>query len=62
LKKLGADGAKELNQIVHSKNITKLEKKVENNPRERYMNTAKYNYDLPPVIFWNEVELKIRLQ
>ena len=26
------------------------------------MNTAKYNYDMPPMVFWNEVELKIRLE
>lgn len=25
------------------------------------MGTCKYNYELPPMVFWNEVELKIRL-
>jgi len=25
------------------------------------MSTSKYNYETPPMIFWNEVELKIRL-
>ena len=25
------------------------------------MDTAKYNYMLPPMVFWNEIELKIEL-
>jgi hypothetical protein len=25
------------------------------------MSTARYNYEMPPMIFWNEVDLKIRL-
>ena len=25
------------------------------------MQTAKYNYETPPMIFWNEVELKVGL-
>jgi hypothetical protein len=25
------------------------------------MHTAKYNYEIPPVLSWNEVELKIEL-
>jgi len=25
------------------------------------MSTSKYNYEMPPMIFWNEVELKIKL-
>ena len=40
----------------------KLDKKLEGNIRERYMNTAKYNYDMPPMVFWNEIELKLRLE
>ena len=26
------------------------------------MDTARYNYDLPPMVFWNEVDLKVNLQ
>jgi hypothetical protein len=26
------------------------------------MATARYNYDMPPMVFWNEVDLKIQLQ
>ena len=29
--------------------------------RDQYMQTAKYNYETPPMIYWNEVELKIWL-
>lgn len=26
------------------------------------MSKAKYNYELPPLVFWNEVDLKLQLQ
>ena len=31
------------------------------NARDRLMSTSKYNYEFPPMVFWNEVELKIGL-
>jgi len=31
------------------------------NARDRLMSTSKYNYEFPPMVFWNEVELKILL-
>jgi hypothetical protein len=40
--------------------VKKLEKRLKN-ARDRIMSTCKYNYELPPMVFWNEVELKIRL-
>lgn len=60
LKKLGDEGTREVNQIVQSKNIKKMEKRNKN-ARDRLMSTSKYNYEFPPMVFWNEVELKIRL-
>jgi len=26
------------------------------------MSKAKYNYDQPPLVYWNEVEIKLNLQ
>jgi len=26
------------------------------------MTTGKYNYEYPPMIFWNEIEMKVRLE
>jgi len=60
LKKLGDEGTREVNQIIQSKNIKKMEKRNKN-ARDRLMSTSKYNYEFPPMVFWNEVELKIRL-
>ena len=62
VKKLGETGDTECAQIINSKPVIKTEKKLEGNVREKYMNTAKYNYDQPPMVFWNEVELKLRLE
>ena len=58
--KLGDESVKELQQIIASKNISKLDKKVKN-MRDQIMNTAKYNYEAPPKIIWNEPELKLQL-
>lgn len=60
MKKLGDEGNRELGQIIVSKHVEKMEKKPKN-LRDQYMQTAKYNYDTPPMIFWNEVELKVGL-
>ena len=60
LKKLGEEGTKEVNQIILSKNIKKMEKRNKN-ARDKLMSTSKYNYEFPPMVFWNEVELKLRL-
>lgn len=38
-----------------------MDKKTEKNPRDQYFSTCKYNYDMPPMIFWNEIELKLSL-
>jgi hypothetical protein len=57
-KKLGDVGMKELQQIISAKHVLKQEKKI-SNPRDHYMSKAKYNYELPPLVYWNEVELKL---
>ena len=61
MKKLGDEGNRELGQIIQSKHVKKMKQKAKN-LRDEYMQTAKYNYDTPPMIFWNEVELKIGLE
>ena len=30
--------------------------------RDQLVASSRYNYEYPPMVFWNEVELKIRLQ
>ena len=30
--------------------------------RDQLVATSRYNYEYPPMVFWNEVELKIRLE
>jgi hypothetical protein len=40
--------------------VNKLEKKQVNS-RDIYMNTSKYNYEQPPMIIWNELDLKLHL-
>jgi hypothetical protein len=60
MKKLGDDGMRELQQIVEAQHLRKLQKQIKN-PRDALMSTAKYNYELPPMIYWNEVELKVGL-
>ena len=32
------------------------------NMRDQLLATSRYNYEYPPMVFWNEVELKIRLE
>ncbi len=29
--------------------------------RDQILSTARYNYESPPKVYWNEVELKINL-
>lgn len=45
VKKLGETGEQELALIIGSQHVIKTEKKLEGNVREKYMQTAKYNYD-----------------
>jgi len=40
--------------------VYKQEQKLQNN-KDIYMSKCKYNYEMPPMVQWNEVELKIRL-
>ena len=53
-------GGKELEKIIQVQHVNKQEKKLLN-ARDRVMATARYNYETPPLIFWNQVELKVRL-
>ena len=38
-----------------------MKKKTHDKLRETFIQTSKYNYETPPMIYWNEVELKIGL-
>ncbi len=59
-RKMGVTGLKELSLIQEAFPHIKAEKR---NPgiREQTMNTAKYTYELPPMVLWNQVELKVEL-
>ena len=60
VKKLGDRGVKEMKQILQAAHVRKLENRVRN-ARDRIMQTAKYNYEMPPLALSNEVELKLEL-
>ena len=61
MKKLGEEGVRELAQIIQSKPVTKNEKRIQN-ARDQFMSTSRYNYEMPPMVIWNMVELKTSLQ
>ena len=60
-KKLGDKGYKELAAIINSMSHIKKEKKVGTLIKDQYLSTAKYNYELPPMLIWNQVDLKVQL-
>ena len=57
---MGAKGRSETDIIMAAQPLTKLENKIRN-PRDEIMFTAKYNYEGPPKVLWNEPDLKITL-
>ncbi|CDW82479.1 UNKNOWN [Stylonychia lemnae] len=59
-RKLGVQGQKELHHILQSQYATKLDKRNQN-LRDKYINTCKYNYESPNLIVWNDLELKSQL-
>ena len=61
LRKLGERGMKELDQIKETFTFVKQEKKVRS-VRDTYFQTASYNYELPPMILWNQLDLKLLLE
>ena len=59
--KLGARGSQELMQLMESRPEEKSAKKI-SGLKDELVASAKYNYDLPPLVIWNQVELKVRLE
>jgi hypothetical protein len=59
-KKLGDLGAKELDHIIQSQHRSKQDRKCKN-ARDKVLATAQYNYDTPPMVHWNQVELKLSI-
>ncbi len=60
-RKLGDVGKNELAQLVAALPHSKREKKASPLIKDIYMAKAKYNYELPPMILWNQIDLKLSL-
>jgi hypothetical protein len=61
LRKMGDRGYKEMEAIANAQNFVKQEQKVKN-MRDSYLVSSRTNYDLPPLMIWNQVELKLSLE
>ena len=59
-RKMGDRGLSELALLMNSLPCIKAEKK-QKTLRDQYFATNKYTYDLPPMIIWNRIELKLQL-
>jgi hypothetical protein len=57
---MGDRGYKEMAMLMNAQQHAKTERRVRG-VREEFMQKAKSNYDLPPMILWNQVELKLSL-
>ena len=60
-RKMGDRGHAELAQLMNSLPHIKAEKKSKT-LKDQYMQTSKYNYELPPMIIWNQIDLKLQLE
>lgn len=49
-----------MQKILYSQNISKIERKNQN-LRDKFLNSAKYTYELPRMIAWNQIDLKLTL-
>lgn len=61
LRRLGDTGEKELNMLISAIPHVKREKKASSLIKDVYMAKAKYNYELPPMVIWNQIDLKLSL-
>lgn len=59
-KKLGNRGVKELDQIVKAQLVNQQAHRI-HNLRDKIMATTRSDYDGPPMMHWNEVELKLEV-
>ena len=60
-RKLGEVGKQELATLISALPHTKREKKASPLIRDVYLAKAKYNYEQPPMILWNQIDLKLSL-
>ena len=61
LRKLGDTGERELNMLIGALPHVKREKKASPLVKDVYMAKSRYNYELPPMVIWNQVDLKLSL-
>ena len=61
MKKLGERGFKELAQIKGALPFVKREKLIRTN-KDILLETASQTYDLPPMVIWNQLDLKLQLE
>jgi hypothetical protein len=57
---MGDRGYKEMAMLMNAQPHARAEKK-QYGVREDLMQTAKSTYDLPPMVLWNQVDLKLSL-
>ena len=55
---MGERGLKEMNSIIGAMTFAKQERKVKQG-RDKYIQSARNNYQLPPLVVWNQVDLKL---
>ena len=60
-RKLGEVGQRELAQLINALPHSKREKKQSPLIKDVYLAKCKYNYELPPMILWNQIDLKLSL-
>ena len=60
-RKLGETGQRELTMLINALPHSKREKKASPLIKDIYLAKAKYNYELPPMILWNQLDLKLSL-
>lgn len=60
-RKMGERGQKEMNSIIGAMTFAKQERKAKQG-RDKYIQSARNNYQLPPMVVWNQVDLKLQLE
>ena len=60
-RKMGDRGQVELAQLMNTLPHIKAEKKSKT-LKDQYLSTSKYTYELPPMIIWNQIDLKLALE
>lgn len=58
---MGERGQKDLQTILATASYLKQDRKVKG-VREQYLQTSRMNFDLPPLLIWNQLDLKLSLE